>query len=124
MADYFSNFLLIRVLNNPMATYEITILKLMFSEHGIPAHVFTDLGRQFTSEEFCEFAKCYGFEILHSTLRYPQSNGFIEIDGEGHEAGNEQAGQAREEAHLTMLAYLVTLRGPGKLSPPEARTQC
>ena len=23
-----------------------------------------------------------------------------------------------------MLAYLVTLRGPGKLSPPEARTQC
>ena len=79
MADYFSNFLLIRVLNNPMATYEITILKLMFSEHGIPAHVFTDQGRQFTSEEFCEFAKCYGFEILHSTLRYPQSNGFIEL---------------------------------------------
>ena len=52
MANYFSNFLLIRVLNGPVAAHVINILKMMFSEHGIPACVFTDQGRQFTSTEF------------------------------------------------------------------------
>ena len=44
VADYFSNFPLIRFLNNPMAAHVINILKMMFSEHGIPACVFTDQG--------------------------------------------------------------------------------
>ena len=74
----FQQFLLIRVLNNPMATHVINILKMMFSEYGIPAHVFMDQGRQFISTEFWEFAKCNRFKVLHSTLRYPESNGFIE----------------------------------------------
>ena len=71
VADYFSKFLLIRVLNNPMATHVMNILKIMFSEHGIPAHTSMDQGRQLTSAEFCEFAKCYRFEVLHSTLKCP-----------------------------------------------------
>ena len=31
--------------------------------------------------------------------------------------------QAKEDAHLAMLAYQVTLRGPGNLSSAEAMTQ-
>ena len=34
-----------------------------------------------------------------------------------------KADQAREDAHLAMLAYRVTPRGPEKLSPAEAMTQ-
>ena len=52
VADYFSNFLLMRVLNNPMASHVINILKMMFSERGILACLFTNQGRQFTSVEF------------------------------------------------------------------------
>ena len=34
-----------------------------------------------------------------------------------------KAEQAREDAHLAVLAYWVTLRGPGKLSQAGAMTQ-
>ena len=90
--DYFSNFPLIRVLNNPMATHTINILKTMFSEHGVPAHVFMDQGRQ-----FWEFPKCYRFKIIHSTPRYPQSSGFIELMGKVMKLMMSKADQARED---------------------------
>ena len=32
--------------------------------------------------------------------------------------------QSGKDPHLVVLAYRVTLRGPGKLSPAEAMTQC
>ena len=78
VANYFSNFLLVRKLSKQTTVHVMSLLKTVSSEHGIPAYVFTDQGRQFTSAEFQECAKCYQFEIYHSTPRYPQSNGFIE----------------------------------------------
>ena len=69
MADYFSNFLLIRALNNQTAAHVINILKTISSEHGILACVFTEQGRHFTSAEFWEFAKCYRFKVFYSTSR-------------------------------------------------------
>ena len=35
-----------------------------------------------------------------------------------------KAYHARKDTHLVMLAYRVTPRGPGKLSPVEAMSQC
>ena len=67
--DNFGASLLVRFLNNRMATHMVNILKIMFSEHGILARVFTDQGRQFASAEFQEFVKCYRFEILQSVPR-------------------------------------------------------
>ena len=42
VADYFSNFPLIRVLKIPMIAHVINILKMMFSECGIAVCVFTE----------------------------------------------------------------------------------
>ena len=78
MVDYFSNFPLITLLNNQMVALVINTLKTMFSEHGIQACVLTNQGRLFASDEFWDFMNSYRFEVLHSTLRYPQSNGFNE----------------------------------------------
>ena len=103
--DYFRNFPLVRVLNNQMATHVIDILKMMFSQHGIPAWVFIDQGRQFTSAEFCEFAKCYRFEILYSTPRYQQSKGFIESMVKIMNQIMSRTHQAKEDAHIVMWAY-------------------
>ena len=44
---------------NQTAAYAVILLKTIFSEHGIPAFVFTDQERHFTSAEFLEFAICY-----------------------------------------------------------------
>ena len=93
-----------------MATHVINNLKTMFSEHGIPAHVFMDQGRQITSAEFSEFAKCYKCEVLQSALRYPQSNGFIELVVKVVKQIMSKADQAREDAHLAMMTYLITPR--------------
>ena len=112
VADYCSNFLLIGVLNNTIAT-----------KHGKPTHVYRDKGRQFTFAEFPEFAKWYRFEVLHSKLRYPQLNGFMESMVMVMKQIMSKADQARKDAHLSMLAYQVTPNGPGKLSPFEAMTQ-
>ena len=64
--DYFSNFPLVRFLNNQTAVHRVNILKMLFSEHGILTWVFTDQWWQFTSVEFQEFVKCYRFEILNA----------------------------------------------------------
>ena len=107
-----------------MVIHVIDILEMMFSEHGILTQVYTDQGRQFTSAEFQEFAKCFKFEILCSTLRYPKSNGFIKLMVKIVKHVMSKAHQTKEGAHLVMLAYRVTPRGPGRLSPPESMNQC
>ena len=96
------------------------ILKTMFSKHGILAWVFTDQGRQFASAECHE---CYRFEILHLMPRYSQSNGFIECMVKITKEIMSRANQGGEDAHLAVLAYRVTPRGSGKLSPAEAMTK-
>ena len=78
VAAYFSNFPLVKKLGNQTAAHAVSLLKTIFSEHGIPAYLFTDEARQFMSAEFHEFSRFYQFEILHSTPRFPQSNGFID----------------------------------------------
>ena len=116
VAEYFSNFSLIRVLHST------NILKIMFSKHGIATCVFTDQGGQFTSPEFQKYVKYCRFEVFHSTPRNTQSNGFIESMVKVMKQIMSKADQARKDAHLVMLAYRVTPRGPGKLSIAETMT--
>ena len=58
----------------------ITILKSIFSRHGIPEVVCSDRAHmQFTtSKEFCHFTKQYGFHQVASSSHYLQSNGAVE----------------------------------------------
>lgn len=123
VADYYSNFPLVRMLTSKRADHIISLLKIMFSEHGIPAQVFTDQGTQFTSAEFKHFAQCYQFEVLHSTPRYPQSNGLIEAMVKIVKNTIRKAEESGEDPHLAMLAYRATPRGPNMPSPAEALTQ-
>ena len=114
-----SNFPLVRKLNNQTAAHVLNLL----SEHDIPAYLFTDHGSQFTSAEFQEFARCYQVQILHSTSRHPHYNGFIKVMVKVVKQNMSKAEQSVEGPHLEILAYRVTPRGPGKLSPAEAITQ-
>ena len=53
-------------------------LKRQFSVHGIPSKVISDNGPQFSSAEFEEFAREYGFKHVTSSPHYPQANGEAE----------------------------------------------
>ena len=53
-------------------------LKRQFGVHGIPAEVISDNGPQYTSREFQEFKKEYGFKHTTSSPHFPKANGEVE----------------------------------------------
>ena len=53
-------------------------MKSMFAKHGIPVKVMSDQGPQYSSSEFEDFAKMWGFEHQTSSPYYPSSNGLAE----------------------------------------------
>ena len=56
----------------------VSLLKEMFSEHGIPKVLCSDNGPQYTSAQFADFCLSWGITHETSSLHYPQSNGFTE----------------------------------------------
>ncbi|KAK2881784.1 hypothetical protein Q8A73_022294 [Channa argus] len=48
------------------------------SRHGVPCEPFSDNGPQFSSCEFADFAKEWGFRHFTSSPNYPKSNGLAE----------------------------------------------
>ncbi|CAI5639180.1 unnamed protein product [Oreochromis niloticus] len=56
----------------------ISKLKRHFSVHGTPHTLLTDNGRQYTSQQFIDFAKQWDFTHLTSSPEFPQSNGLAE----------------------------------------------
>ena len=49
-------------------------MKSMYARPGIPDEVIAD-NMPFSSKEFNQFAKDWGFEVTTSSPRYPQPNG-------------------------------------------------
>ena len=60
------------------ASHLIKIIRQSFCLTGVPDTLWSDQGPQFTSKQFQDFAKQWGFQHRTSSPRYPQSNGKIE----------------------------------------------
>ena len=56
----------------------VSLLKEMFSEHGIPKVLHSDNSPQYVSAQFTDFCIAWGISHKTSSLHYPQSNGFAE----------------------------------------------
>ena len=56
----------------------IKSLSSIFYHHGIPDELISDNGPQYSSQEFKDFAKWYGFCHTTSSPHYPQGNGLAE----------------------------------------------
>ena len=56
----------------------ITRCKQIFSVHGIPDKLVSDNGPQFSSRDFAQFSKEYGFEHHTSSPHFSQANGEAE----------------------------------------------
>ena len=100
----------------------MSLLKTICSKHSIPTYVFTDKEGSSHQLNF-KSARCCQFEILHSTHRYPQSNGFIEAIVKIVKQTMSKVEQSGEHPHITVLTYRFTPRSPWKLSPAKAVTQ-
>ena len=54
----------------------VSLLKEMFSEHGIPEVLCSDNSPQYVSAQFTNFCISWGISHETSSPHYPQSNGF------------------------------------------------
>ena len=72
--DYFSRYPDICKLSNTTSYSIIEAQKTMFSQHGVPETIVSDNGPQYSSLEFAEFAKGYGFNHGTSSPYFQQSN--------------------------------------------------
>ena len=78
VVDYFSRYPEVVKLTSTTSTAVVTILKSIFSRHGIPEVLRSDNGPQFDSQEMSAFASSYGFQHKTSSPHYSQSNGQAE----------------------------------------------
>ena len=76
--DSYSRWIECPLLLSTTSNGVITHLKSIFARLGVPEQIFSDGGPQFSSYEFDEFAKNYGFEHVTSSPHFPQSNGLAE----------------------------------------------
>ncbi|XP_055685560.1 uncharacterized protein K02A2.6-like [Lutzomyia longipalpis] len=78
LADSYSGYYDFAKLRNTTSESVIVYLKDKFAEHGVPRELHTDGGPQYSSKEFREFAKQWGFDHKISSPYFPRSNGLAE----------------------------------------------
>ena len=90
-------------------------LKRQFAVHGIPAEVVSDNGPQFSSFEFQEFAKDYGFKHTTTSPHYPKANGEVERAVQTV----KKLWRKNDDKHLALLDYRTTPLPDIDLSPAQ-----
>ena len=105
----------------------ITVLRRLFSRHGLPKTYISDNGSQFTSESFQQFCKSWCIMHIRSPPYHPQSNGqakrFVDMFKRALRKARGE-GTTDEILQTFLLSYRTTPNGAVKndLSPAEALT--
>lgn len=102
--DYYSRYIEIAKLSTTTSKAIINHLKSIFSRHGIPERLISDNGPQYSSGEFVEFARVYGFDHVTSSPLYPQANGEVE---KAVSTAKSLIGKS-DDPYLAMLSYRAT----------------
>ena len=126
MGDFYLKMILVWCLppGQSNANKVVSLLKEMFSEHGIPEVLCSDNGPQYASAQFSDF--CISWSISHKTssLYYPQSNGFIEACIKSVKHALQWAKYSSADPHLALLALRATPIDTKLPSPAELLYQC
>jgi len=112
--DYYSRWIECRKLNQQTSASVIKELKSLFCTHGIPEVIISDNGSQFSSENFREFGRSYGFTHITSSPRHPQGNG----EAERAVRTIKEILKKNDDQYLALLTHHTTPLANG-LSPSE-----
>ena len=102
----------------------VSLLKEMFSEHGIPEVLCSDNGPQYASAQFTNFCMSWGITHETSSLHYPQSNGFAEACIKSVKHALQWAKYSSANPHFALLALQATPIDTKLPSPVELLYQC
>ena len=78
LVDYYSKWIEAVAIESQTSNSVIVAMKKLFSCFGIPKVIRSDNGRCYDSREFRNFAESFGFTLVTSSPRYPESNGQAE----------------------------------------------
>ena len=77
--DHYSDWFEVDLLNEDItAANVISVTKAHFARYGIPDTFLSDNGPQYTSQEFSNFAKTYGFKLITRSPYYARATGKAE----------------------------------------------
>ena len=117
--DYFSNFPELYHLSDTHSTSVIAKVKATFSRYGIPKYVVSDIGPQFSSFEFAQFAEDWDFIHDPSILKYLKSNGMTENAVKIMKGLLNKADKHKEDPYLALIAHRSTPSSSDNKSPYE-----
>ena len=115
VADYYSKFPFAKKLNNLTATAVINVVRSIFSEQGIPEVLICDNGTQFTSAQFQDLSKGYGFKIVTSSPYHPKGHGLNERQVQTVKEILLKCREAGTDLSLALLPLSATHRSPAEL---------
>ena len=126
VGDFYSKMIFIWCLppGQSNANKVISLLKEMFSEHGIPEVLCSDNGPQYASAQFAKFCIAWGISHETSSPHYPQSNGFAEACVKSAKHAPQQAKYSGANPHLALLALWAMPIDSKLPSPAELLYQC
>ena len=86
----------------------ISKMKEIFAEHGVPDILRSEIGPQYASAEFIEFAEERGFQHTTAHPHYPASNGFAESMVKNIKTTFTKAKYSGKDSQLALLALCST----------------
>ena len=126
VGDFYSKMIFVQHLppGQSNANKVVSLLKEMFSEHGIPEVLCSDNGPQYASAQFADFCIAWGISHETSSLLYPQSNGFAEACVKSAKHALQWAKYSGANPHLALLALWAMPIDSKLPSPAELLYQC
>lgn len=119
IADTYSKFFEMKKIASSSSKTVINVLKENFSRYGIPVILKSDNGPAYSSMEFKNFAKTYGFEHITSSPRYSQSMGFIEKNVQICKNLLKKAKKSNSDPYLALLEFRNTPIEDIHMSPSQ-----
>ena len=106
VGDFYLKMIFVRCLppGQSNANKVVSLLKEMFSEHGIPEVLRSDNGPQYASVQFADFCMSWGISHKTSSLHYLQSNGFPKACVKSAKHALQRAKYSGADPHLALLA--------------------
>ena len=125
--DAFSKWPEVRVMTSTTASKTLDVLREWFAAYGIPEHVVTDNGTQFTSDEFETFVKRNGIKHVRSAPYHPASNGlaerFIQSLKQSLRASRDSGRSLCQRLSSYLLTYRSTAHATTGVSPAKLMLQ-
>lgn len=118
LGDYYSRYIEIIPMRGKATSEIVNKIKPIFATHGLPRTIVAD-NMPFTSHEFKKFCSENDIELVTSSPRYPQSNGFAERAVQTAKRIIIKAKESNSEWWPALLEYRNTPLSDTKLSPNQ-----